>query len=311
MQAESSTQDGPILVGHYTGTMWTAVVPMGRMRQWATARLALHPDGTIVQASKQPLTPQGSPVRVNDPRTWCTYAEAAAACREGRANALGFVLTAADGLAVWDLDDKAGDPAVEAWNWQVASVAWRRGDYVERSVSGRGYHVLHRGDAMPSRRRHGVEYYSSGRFVLLTFNGPVREPVHDDGTWASLHRHLFGDGAGSAGDLQETAHTVPDAVVLQRLMQASNGPESERLYHRPMAGDQSQLDAMLVERLCFHTDSNEQVRRLFKASLRGQRAKVQRRGDEYIDRAIRFARGRQAPAQDVVIRLPPPPLPPA
>ena len=290
--------------------MPSPVVPITQLRQWCVAKLTHdYMDGSINQDSKRPLSPNGYPARVDDPRTWCSYAEAVEAIRVNTGNALGIVLTQADDLCVFDLDNKTMDPAVEAWNWHVANLSWRLGHYVERSASGLGYHVVFRGPALPSHRRRDVEFYSSGRFVILTFNGPVCEPRADHtGMLAALHHQLFGDAAQQAavGVLEELPETEPDVQVLTRLFSAVNGADSQRLYYHPVAGDQSQLDARLIERLCFATRSNEQVRRLFMASVRGQREKVRRRYPELVNRAIQFARGRQAPPRDVVIRLRPP-----
>ena len=263
-----------------------------QMRQWCVSNLIRGADGGIVQETKRPLRPaDGLHASVTDPRGWTTFKAALAAVREGKGTDVGIVITPDDDLAVFDLDDKKGDESIRKRNDVIAERAWKRGHYVERSSSKTGYHILFRGEPRPSRRADSVEYYSRDRYVILTFDGPVVEPKRDDdGMWGQLYDSLFPPTVEETSTLVESPPVEPDAAVLKRFLSGVQKDRNKELFFRPLEGDQSTLDHSLVERLALFTPSDEQVRRLFYASVRGKRDKVLRRGSEYLDRSLRFAR---------------------
>lgn len=98
-----------------------------------------------------------------DPSTWCDYATA----RDSTiGDGVGFVL--GDGIGCLDLDDAldasgAVQSAIAATVLRDNPRAW-----IERSMSGRGLHVLGLLAEAPGRRRRGVEVYSRARFIAMT-----------------------------------------------------------------------------------------------------------------------------------------------
>src|SRR5687768_16048090 len=102
------------------------------LRQWVLAG-----------PEKEPINPHtGGRANVNDPATWGSYEEAYRAARGGR---LGFVISANDPYCLIDIDNKLTNPATEAQQARQQKVLEAFNSYTERSVSGRGYHIIIRG----------------------------------------------------------------------------------------------------------------------------------------------------------------------
>lgn len=110
---------------------------------------------------KRPITCDGHPASSTDPTTWSTY-EDAKASKAG--DGLGIML--GDGLACYDLDhcldgDQLDITARDAV--KDLEPVW-----VERSMSGDGLHVFVLAPEGRGYRKDGVEFYSRGRFIVVT-----------------------------------------------------------------------------------------------------------------------------------------------
>lgn len=120
------------------------------------------------KGSKLPLKPlEDAPASVDDPNTWTDYYTAHKAVESGIHDYVGFVF-ANDGIVGVDIDDgydEDGFLTVKA----SEIIGWCQ-SYTERSRSGRGFHILLRGD-LPFKgknNRDGVEIYKAGRYFILT-----------------------------------------------------------------------------------------------------------------------------------------------
>ena len=102
-----------------------------------------------------------------DPSTWSPFDTALNAVSEGHYDYLGFVF-ADNGIVGIDIDrgyDEEGFITPVA-----ADILKRCGSYTERSKSGRGFHVLIRGD-LPFKGKNnlnGLEIYRSSRYFIMT-----------------------------------------------------------------------------------------------------------------------------------------------
>lgn len=129
-------------------------------RQWVAWRLELRGE----QWTKRPLMVSGDPASSTDAATWCHYEVAAAAC--GEFDGIGFVLTARDPFAAFDIDHCIEDGQLSD---AAASLVAELDSYAERSPSGVGVRVLLRGQKPGSRSRmDGLELYDRDRFVTVT-----------------------------------------------------------------------------------------------------------------------------------------------
>lgn len=132
--------------------------------------------------SKRPLCSFSKhPANVTDASTWGSFDEAREAVESGRRDWLGFVF-ADDGYIGIDIDDGFDDfglPRKDALDFIE-----RCDSYTEVSKSGRGFHIVCKGD-LPFKGKangKGWEVYKDGRFFVLTghvLNG--HEVVKDGG----------------------------------------------------------------------------------------------------------------------------------
>ena len=102
-----------------------------------------------------------------DPNTWNTYETAVASVEDGNYDHIGFVF-ANNGIVGIDIDAGFEDNGLLS----ALSVDLIRHceSYTEKSKSGRGIHILVKGDLPFNGRnnRNGVEIYKSGRYFIMT-----------------------------------------------------------------------------------------------------------------------------------------------
>ncbi|MCX6690816.1 MAG: hypothetical protein NTW33_01880 [Methanoregula sp.] len=141
--------------------------PLAGSKRWVSFRIIPQPDGSI---KKIPLKITGELARADHPEDWATLPEVLKVIAFGigqyPAIALGFDFP----LRVLDLDrciDDEGNLSQLARD--ILSLA---GDtYIEKSVSGRGLHVLvwKSGHNFPAHPTPGLEIYDGApRFIVMT-----------------------------------------------------------------------------------------------------------------------------------------------
>ena len=241
-----------------------------------------------VRNGKQTKVPyclrSGRPASVTDPSTWATFVEVCAAFAAGNGDGIGFVLAKGDPFEFIDLDVAEGEsPTAEQ-----QSILDRSRGYVERSPSGRGVHIIGKGQVPSGRRRGKIEVYSSERYMTMTGDvfrpGPV-EPQQElfQDVWASL-----GDSAPQASqDVPDAPQTASDEDVHHRATTAANGDKFRALWAGQWQGvyaSQSEADQALVNIIAFYTKNKAQIARLFRSSALGQRDKAKR--DDYMSGMI-------------------------
>lgn len=238
--------------------------------------------------TKRPINPRtGRPASVLDPSTWGSFEEAVASgCPH-----IGFVFTETDPYVFIDLDNKDEDPRLDNLHREIMESA---GDtYVERSVSGKGFHIVVKASLAGGRRNshNGLEIYPHGRYMLTTGNrvkGLEGRPNQE------LVDYLVG-----LCDKPVPEHVLPvrtdrpvldDSEVL-RSARALYGKRFETLnagHWGHLHQSQSEADLELCAQISRFTSNNEQVRRLFLGSCLGQRPKAGQQ--KYLDGTIRRAR---------------------
>jgi putative DNA primase/helicase len=244
------------------------------LRRWPVWRLEER-DGKLTKVPYSPLT--GRKASSTDPDTWGSYFEAIKAYTEGGYDGVGFVFSPEDGISGIDLDDCRDPETGELEPW-AADIVRDIGSYAEVSPSGRGVHIIARGELPPGGRRKGkVEMYDRGRFFTMTGRrladtpATVNERQHE---LVRLHRRLFGEPATSeAADARRTppagGFAGDDRELLERAMRAHNGEKFRRLWAGDRSGypSGSESDLALVSHLAFWTGGDrERIDRLFRAS---------------------------------------------
>ena len=140
---------------------------------------------------KAPRTVSGGHANSTDATTWTDFDTACRSAAE-RGWLIGFVFTAADPFACVDLDvvdevsqREKGKP-VNPDEWTTSEdverfnrITQNLQSYAEQSRSGKGVHIIVRGNIGKGRRRDGVAIYSQERFMICTGNVLMELPLAD------------------------------------------------------------------------------------------------------------------------------------
>lgn len=156
---------------------------MRSLRQWCV---------TVGSATdKAPRKADGHHASSTDPTTWTDFDTACRVAAE-QGWRIGFVFTAADPFACINLDvvdevsqrEKGKPVTPEDWTTpedveRFNSITQNLQSYAEQSRSGKGVHIVVKGNIGKGRRRDGVEIYFQERFMICTGNVLMDLPVAD------------------------------------------------------------------------------------------------------------------------------------
>ena len=102
-----------------------------------------------------------------NPDTWCSFADAKEAVERGEISHPGFVFND-NGIIGIDIDDGYDEDGL--MSELAADIISRCESYTEKSKSGRGFHILLKGD-IPFKGKNnlkGVEIYKTARYFIMT-----------------------------------------------------------------------------------------------------------------------------------------------
>lgn len=258
---------------------------------WANipAELRALPRWAVAGADKRPFTVSGGAASSTDPGTWADF-ESVCAAAQTKGLGIGFMLGA--GYACIDLDVK--DDTSQADVARHQQIVERFDSYTERSRSGEGRHIWIKAEIGPGKKRDGVELYSQERFIICTGKVVHDRPIQPrqksaKSLWEELNR-----SQSDHEPLPSLPATHSDEEVLRKARAAGNGEKFSTLYDTPVQETgESEGDLALITQLAFHSPNNEQVERLFMASARAKRPKVQK-DRRYVLLTIDTARKNQA-----------------
>ncbi|MBD8735707.1 phage NrS-1 polymerase family protein [Sphingomonas sp. CFBP 13706] len=288
-----------------------APLEMRQKKQWCLWRLEhkLDSNGNVDLSKKPTKCPYkpwqgGEKASTTNPEHWGTFEQATGAplnltgpCNPNdpanNFSGIGFVFVAGGGLAGLDLDDVGDDTEALAVQRRI-----HEGfpSYTERSPSGRGHHIIVKGEVPHGRRRGGVEVYSAERF--FTFTGDVTNNVGVTDCQPNLDllfNQLGGNKAGFDASPFFKDATESDASILASAFAADNGETVKQLYNKgewkTKYPSQSEADLALINILGFYTQNADQIKTLFHASALGQRDKAKRAS--YLNPMVAKAMDRQ------------------
>jgi post-segregation antitoxin (ccd killing protein) len=274
------------------------------------------PQWVCAGSDKIPINPRtGKPADPSNPASGSTFADAVGAGLQH----IGFILGKDDPFTVIDLDDPferimKGVKSPILPNEYDYAQALERAErhqkifeafptYAETSQSGRGVHLVMRGKIPCGVRRDKVEIYSQDRYIIFTGNVLRNAPVADcqkllDGIFSEMGKMIT-----DKGDLIEEQEILTDSQIWRMATSASNADKFLALCEGQWESlgcypSQSEADFAMISILAFYTRSNQQVRRMFRDTSLGKRAKSQR-NDVYIDRSLRRIRAREAKLVDI------------
>lgn len=282
-------------------------IELRNLPQWVVWKLEKTDAGRPTKVPYNPVTFQHA--SSTDPASWVSYETAANAHAVGGWDGIGFVLSDSDPYTFIDLDDpyaknddgspKHPDPA------KIVDIQKRvyeafGGTYAEISPSGTGLHIIAEGISPSGRRRHGVEMYSTQRFMTMTGNVYNAAPILER---QAAIKWLYDEMGGAPTQQLYTGEYVDvdsDEVVIGRVLNAANGQKARDLATgnwQQHYASQSEADFALINIIAFYTKSVFQIVRLFRASALGQRDKASR--DAYVLGMVQRSFDRMPPPLDI------------
>lgn len=270
--------------------------------QWVSVDMSLNEITGLPK--KSPLNPRftHTDAKVNDHRTWGTFDEAVATGRP-----IGFVFSKKDPYAVIDLDNKPHAPATPAQLEIHNQILEGIDSYIERSISGCGYHVIVKGSVPNGINFGNIELYSDGRMMIFTGDVVKDLPIDDyDEAIKNMHEGLSAAQERARPQeevelVQEDGH-MSDGDIFSMGGAADNGTKFNDLcrgdwqhYGFP---SQSEADLALLSMLAFYSKDNEQCRRMFRMTALGKREKYQI-NNNHLDRILTMCRAKDIQPVDV------------
>jgi hypothetical protein len=250
------------------------ILNMRDLRQWLCWRL----EERNGEPTKVPYSPKKQEkAKSTDPETWAGYEEAVKATRERGYDGVGFVFTLEDDFCGVDLD-MCLDPEtgeIEPWAQEIIEDL---DSYTEISPSGRGVHILVRGELPAGRNRKGhFEAYDRSRYFTVTGRHLAGTPRAIEGRQEELQgvvRRVFGEESANGhtkpvAASEPVANGLSDDEVVRKALSASNGDKFSRLWSGDTSdySSHSEADLALCGMLAFWTGGDAaRIDSLFRQS---------------------------------------------
>lgn len=251
---------------------------MRELEQWLCWRFERR-EG---KQTKVPISPHtGSRASSTDPATWASFSEAVQARKEHGYSGIGFVFSENDPYCGVDLDNCRDSETGQLEEW-AHEIVEELASYTEISPSGRGVHIICRGDLPAGRNRKGsVEAYSSKRFFTVTGKRLEGTPeIVEDRTQElqNIARRVFGEaqsnspgGNGHAltGAYRDSRSSLEDEELIRRASEAKDGGKFRELFSGGYCGHASHSEAVaaLLLKLAFWSGRDAlQMEKVFRRS---------------------------------------------
>ena len=228
-----------------------------RLNNWCCYQLL--PDearpGKMKKIPKNAKT--GGNAMSNNRDTWSSYEESVIGLREYGFNGLGLFFS--DGYFGVDIDGV--DDEIEAYKHGdtdniISEFIHGLQSYAEYSVSGKGIHIICKGELPKGgRRKDNVEMYCSGRFFIMTAN-PASEYTQINECTTSIkllhEKYIGGDKSTGAAKIQQLE--LSDSEIINLASMSKQGQLFQMLYNGSWQGfypSQSEADLAFCNMLAF------------------------------------------------------------
>lgn len=247
--------------------------------------------------TKVPYNVNGTLASVSNPETWSTFD--AAIKVSSNYSGIGFIFSNNDPFSFVDLDSTEGDTVAQERQIKI----FREFDsYSEISPSGTGLHIIVKGKVPSGRRRSFIEVYSSSRYATFTgniypFDRP--KPIVDCQDKLTQLWEQMGGGPTTTAFRGVDVETITDENILYQAVNAVNGEKFKTLLDgnwSEIYPSQSEADLAFINIVAFYTQNRNQIARIFRASILGQRVKAQR--NDYVEWMINKAFDKMLPQID-------------
>ena len=245
-----------------------------QLKHWCCYKLI--PDETRQgKYKKTPMNPfTGGNGQSNNTSTWSTFNVAMDAIKKFNFDGLGFYF--ANGYFGVDIDG-IDDDITAYKNGDTDNIVYEfintLQSYSEYSISGKGLHIICKGELPKTGRRKGnVEMYSSGRFFCMTGNIAAEYMDINDCTEQikELHSKYIGGKAETVAKPVVNNTNLSDNDIIQLALKSKNGTAFKILYEGSWEGfydSQSSADITFCNMLAFWCQCNpSQMDMLFRQS---------------------------------------------
>lgn len=252
------------------------------LSQWVGFKMEQRGD-KVTKLPKNPHT--GYNAQSNDPQTWGTYEQAAAAVERYNLDGVGFMLC--NGYFGVDLDHVI-DPDTRTIKGYANDIINMLDSYTEISPSGTGVHIICKGNIPEGRSRNEyLEMYqaktqpdgsiTNGRYFTVTFNSFHTEPkpiAERTAAAAKVHKKYFPENEPQQATTSPVGTyyqaTDSDDEVITKALNGRNGQRFSALWQgdtSAYSGDHSRATQALINDLVYWTNGDGgQVDRLFRQS---------------------------------------------
>lgn len=245
--------------------------------------------------TKVPYQINGEKADVTNPFTWSRFEEVFNALGLGGYDGIGFVFTANDPYTFIDLDYTDNS---EHHQRQI-KIYHEFDSYSEFSPSGKGLHIIVKGQVPQGRRRDSIEVYSSARYATMTGHVYNDKPIFER---QQLLDQLFAQMGGPPTVQMHTGNEPEresDESIIEKAKNASNGAKFKDLFEgrwQYYYQSQSEADFAIIDIIAFYTQNKNQITRLFRTSGLGNRDKAKR--SDYVNGMIQRSFDRLPPKID-------------
>ena len=290
-----------------------------KLAQNFPAALRSLPQWVIAYADKAPYDPKGASVQnpsgrasVTDPSTWGTFDQALQSYIAWSEDApkkwigIGFVLVGGQNVSIIDLDDKPEKPlSVEQQNLHNVIRA-KFESYTEKSLSGRGVHIIVGGSIPRGVHRDSVEVYSDARYMICTGDiiGAQPKLITNQQENLDILYDLLRPEDSYDYEVEDGPVTMNDYELVEKCSSFNNeNNKFTRLYNGDWESlgypSASEADIALLAILAFYSRNNEQVISVFRSSdLANPQKRLKHRkiteNDKYLLRSLAVIRRQQS-----------------
>ena len=193
------------------------------LRQWLCWR---YEDIGAKKPTKLPFNPvTGKLASVDNPEDWNDFDSVV---RASGYSGIGFVFCRDDPYSFIDLDDTEGDQSKSQRQIQIYK---ELDSYSEISPSGKGLHIIVKGNVLAGRRRGFVEIYSSLRYATFTGNVYNNKPIEERQDALQRIWESMGSGPATIASRQiDNPQIHPDTDIVTAATNASNGEKFTVLF---------------------------------------------------------------------------------
>lgn len=139
---------------------------MREAKNWVLWKLEGKTDS--FKGTKMPYNPKNpyQKASTTDVKTWETFGYTFTAAQLHGMSGIGYVFTEDQGIIAIDIDNVISEDGVDEKAARVLEIFGGK-TYIEKSHSGKGFHILCKG-GMPRNKLKGIEIYNSGRYFAIT-----------------------------------------------------------------------------------------------------------------------------------------------